>query len=67
MKFIALQEKSAGNESVGSEWIETKSFDSTATLQEVWEWAMGQYHKTTNKHGRLMIQVDSASIEADGI
>jgi len=63
MRFIAIQEKSAGNESVGSEWLETKSFNENTPLSEVWKWAMRQYPASVNKNGRLMIQIDSASLD----
>jgi len=38
MKIIAIRKCSAGNESVGDMWTETKIFDPTATLAEVMEW-----------------------------
>jgi hypothetical protein len=38
MKIIAMIDRSAGNESVGEMWVETKSFDQTASLSDVYEW-----------------------------
>jgi len=37
MKIIAIKEMSAGNDTVGDMWKETKIFDETATLKEVME------------------------------
>jgi hypothetical protein len=55
-RFVAVQECSAGNESVGNEWLATRSFLGGTTLSEVWEWALGQH----GAHGRLIICVDEA-------
>lgn len=38
MKIVAMIDRSAGNDSVGEMWTETKIFDSTATLDSVYEW-----------------------------
>lgn len=35
MKFIVLKERSEGNETIGTAWIETFTFDGSATLEEV--------------------------------
>ena len=40
MKYVVIRDMSAGNESVGEMWQETKIFDSTATLEDVMKWAM---------------------------
>jgi hypothetical protein len=45
---IAVQECASGNESVGTEWLETKSFSKNATLEEVMKWA-------DDRKGRLML------------
>ena len=60
-KVIIVKECSAGNESVGNEWVETKSFDESATLKEVLDWSMPiQFGwKRTNYRGRVMITVES--------
>ena len=41
MKIIATIKRSAGNESVGDMWQETKSFDSSDPIERIFEW----YHK----------------------
>jgi len=38
MKIIAIKECSAGNESVGEMWKETKIFGDSNTLKEVMQW-----------------------------
>jgi len=39
MKIIAIRDMSAGNETVGEMWQETKIFDSDTPLIEVLKWA----------------------------
>ena len=56
VQYIVLQERSAGNESVGSEWIEAGSFPPTATLEQVYQWA---FSHTQGSKGRLMITPDT--------
>lgn len=56
-QFIVIEECSAGNESVGSEWLETATFPPTATLADVWAWSL----KLTGGGGRLMIRPDIAT------
>ena len=36
--IIAIRERSAGNETVGTQWLEAKTFYETDTLSEVIEW-----------------------------
>jgi hypothetical protein len=38
-QYVVIREMSAGNESVGEMWKETKVFDGNATLEEVMLWA----------------------------
>jgi len=53
-KFVVLQERSAGNETVGNAWTDAATFPPTATLAEVWEWAAARGGKTA----RTMIRPD---------
>lgn len=53
-QFVVMVERSAGNESVGSEWIDTGSFPPTATLAEVWAWQQGR----SGSPGRVMLNED---------
>lgn len=53
-KFIVIQERAAGNSSIGTEWLETASFPPETTLAEVWEWARLLDAET----GRTMIRPD---------
>lgn len=48
--FIAVQEKSGGNEQVGDMWLETCSFSPATTLADVWAW-----REQVRGSGRLMI------------
>jgi len=38
-RIIASVELSAGNETVGDRWIETRSFSVESTIQEIMDWA----------------------------
>lgn len=49
--IIAHSERSAGNETVGAMWTETKSFDRFTPVHEIIEWA-----KNTN--GKLFLTID---------
>lgn len=51
IRVIAVKERAAGNESVGTEWVETKSFPYDTPVYEILEWA-------GNNEGRLMINYD---------
>lgn len=61
MKIVAIKERSEGNESVGTMWLETKVFEPTATVLEVLEWAGARSYPPTaaggGKYGRLMLTV----------
>jgi len=39
-KYVIIRDHSAGNETVGEMWQETKIFDGSATLDEVMRWGM---------------------------
>ena len=55
MKIVAVKECSAGNTSVGNEWLETCIFDEDATIKDVLKWANGTSLST--KGSRLMITI----------
>ena len=38
-KVIAVKQMSAGNETVGDMWVETKSFDAETPIKEIVNWA----------------------------
>jgi len=40
MKVVAIKEMSAGNDSVGEMWKETKIFESEEPIENILEWAM---------------------------
>lgn len=48
--YVVIRDMSAGNESVGEMWQETKIFPATATLDEVMAWAIdcGSYRQPHN-------------------
>ena len=50
-KVIAIKEQSAGNESVGDMWLETKSFSKDTPIHEIISWASGA-------SGKLIITID---------
>lgn len=43
-EVVAILDRSAGNESVGEMWQETKVFDQKATLFDVLKWAAATTH-----------------------
>lgn len=63
MKIIAMLERSAGNESVGQMWTETKSFDDNAPISDVIEWA----RSVANPHDKyaVMTLTDRLSLNID--
>lgn len=49
-QVVVIRDMSAGNESIGEMWKETKIFDDTATLKDVLEWADPGVHGSTRKN-----------------
>ena len=45
-EIVAILDRSAGNESVGEMWQETKVFDQNTTLFDVMKWAAGKTHQS---------------------
>jgi hypothetical protein len=45
MNIVAILNRSAGFDSVGEEWLETKTFDSNTPILEIMKWA---YARTCN-------------------
>lgn len=39
IQIVAMIDRSAGNESVGDMWTETKVFSITSSLEDVYKWA----------------------------
>lgn len=48
---IAIKEMSAGNESVGNMWLETKQFDKNVSVDDIIKWA-------SDCCGKLIISID---------
>lgn len=44
-KFVIIKDMSAGNDSIGDMWQETKIFMADATLKDVAEWAFDFYDR----------------------
>ena len=58
MNYIIIRDMSAGNESVGEIWQETKIFDGNATLDEVMKWALDEYpFNLPNSYSRKRITI----------
>ena len=55
-KVVAVKEKSAGNESVGDVWLETRIFDELTPVGDIVRWSQGGQMEPRNG-GRLMITV----------
>ena len=47
MKVVAIKDMSAGNESVGEMWQETKIFDGETPLKDVLAWAETRKKRVT--------------------
>ena len=50
MKVVAIKSMSAGNESVGEMWQETKIFDHNTPVGEIIKWAKGDHESQLKKH-----------------
>lgn len=59
-RFVVIVEKSTGNESVGSMWMETKTFGEKATLREVADWALG-----IGVSGKIILIPDHSAVEEE--
>ena len=55
-RVIAIQERSAGNETIGDMWLETKSFDKSTPISEIINWA-------STCTGKLIITIDEAEVK----
>jgi len=53
---IAIIERTAGNETVGSMWLETKSFHKNTPISEIIEWSK-------SCDGKLIITIDENNAE----
>lgn len=58
--IIAIKENSAGNDSVGDMWVETKSFNKETPISHILEWAK-------NCSGKLIITIDETDAKNDGL
>ena len=54
-QVIVIRDMSAGNDSVGEMWQETKIFNSDQPISDILEWAMDKYDTYTRK--RITITV----------
>ncbi len=55
-RVIATAEKSAGNETVGDMWVQTKSFQKDVLASAIIEWAMD-----VGCSGKLFLTIDESS------
>lgn len=55
-RIIAHSERSAGNESVGEMWVETKSFKKSTPVSKIIEWG-----KSTG--GKLHLTIDEDTVK----
>lgn len=54
-RIVAISERSAGNESVGDMWLETKTFDKETPISKIIDWS--------NPSGKLIITIDEDTVE----
>ncbi len=55
MNYVVIRDMSAGNESVGETWQETKIFSSEDRLLDVMKWALGGTDNPSKKQVTLTI------------
>lgn len=56
-QYVVIRDHSAGNESVGEMWQETKVFDGETSLNDMMAWAMGSENDRDNGHSRQKITI----------
>jgi len=59
-QYVVIRDMSAGNDSVGEMWQETKIFPADATLDEVMAWALSEdddYSKSKRLHSEKRITI----------
>jgi hypothetical protein len=58
MKIVAILERAGGNAEIGTAWVETATFDSTALLEQVIDWAKRRtVGSEPTRTGRLMLDI----------
>ena len=57
MEFVLIRKMSAGNDSVGEMWDETKIFDESATLKQVMDWAEDKHDRENIPASRKNITI----------
>jgi len=62
MKVIAILDRSAGNDSVGEMWKETKSFDGAVRVDFILQWAAERCNvqNISDFRGNLTLTIDQA-------
>lgn len=50
LKVIAILDRSAGNESVGEAWKETKQFPISSSIKDILLWAYARHNNTEEKY-----------------
>lgn len=53
-EVVAIKEKAAGNQSVGTVWLQTKTFDKGDTIEEVMKWA-------DDSNGKILLTINEGS------
>lgn len=69
-RVIAIKERSAGNETVGDSWIDTKSFPKETPIEDIIQWAgsVNEYGTTRSGScsGKLIITIDEPTPDKEG-
>lgn len=63
IKIVAIKKMSAGNESVGEMWTETKIFEPSDTLSDVMDWIKNEYGGYSDKDIILTIAKEARGRE----
>ena len=66
IKVIASFRNSAGNDSVGEMWTETKSFDASAKIAEIYKWVQDRKKIQTGSKVDVTLNVDQSSMPLNG-
>jgi hypothetical protein len=65
MKIIAMIDQSRGNEMVGEMWTETKSFDETSSLLDVYRWAVRRIGESNKIRSNVKLSIDQSSLKGE--
>ena len=66
IKIIAQFKRSAGNETVGDMWTETKSFNANEKISNIYKWVQEIKHVQIGQETDIKLTIDQSSIPLAG-